>query len=146
MEETIDYCGTVVGVDNDKVYVRVAPKSACSGCRIQSACMTAKSSAQTIETPNPQGKVYKIGEAVTLSLRESYSIQAALWAFVVPLALLIAAIAIASGVGLPDSDSAMAGLGVLPVYYVILYLMRGKFRKKFVFQITQPVETNIDNL
>ncbi|MDR0994976.1 MAG: SoxR reducing system RseC family protein [Tannerella sp.] len=140
MADSVNYCGTVTRVGEGKAYVSVAPKAACTGCQLQSACMTAGGKEQIIEAPVPAGLSLTAGEAVTLSCRASSEWKAAFWAFALPLLLVIAVAALFSALHWGDEKSALIALAVLPPYYLVLYLCRNILKKKFIFTITKGGE------
>ena len=61
---------------------------------------------------------------------------AVILAFVLPLVIMIGCIIIGiKCVGLSDLSSIMIMIGILTLYYIILYLFRNKIAQKFVFMI-----------
>ena len=61
--------------------------------------------------------------------------QAVLLAFVLPLILVFATIAIGTSMQWKETTSGLTGLFLLVPYYCLLYLSRDLLKKKFVFTL-----------
>jgi sigma-E factor negative regulatory protein RseC len=85
---------------------------------------------------------FKENEDVIICGQSSSGLQAVLFAFVLPLALVIFMVVIGLRSGWGESISALSGLSSLIPYYYILYLMRDKLKRKFVFTLEKQ-ENNL---
>ena len=61
--------------------------------------------------------------------------KAVAFAFGLPLLLLVAALITAMAVSGSEKAAAIASLGVLVPYYVVLFLLRDRIKKDFQFRI-----------
>lgn len=132
----IDHEGVIYKTDIDSVYVRILQQTACSECHAKSACGIANAKEKIIEIPgNPED--YKVGEKVIIVGNSSIGLKAVLYAFVIPLMLVIAVLA--SALYFLDSEglSALSAIVFLAIYYWILYLFRNNLKNKFIFSIVK---------
>jgi len=134
MNENIRHNGIITRICEDTIFVRIVQQSACAGCHARSMCSASESKVKEIEIKDRSGK-YQIDEEVTICGQSSLGLQAVLLAFVWPLLLVIAAIVIGMGSGLDETISGVFGLLILIPYYLILYIMREKLKRKFVFTL-----------
>ena len=132
MDNTIHHTGVIERIEPDKVYVKIIQQSACAGCHAKSMCNASESKDRIIEI---EGLFisFQVNEEVELQGRSSLGYLAILYAFVLPLILLLTVIIICLEFNRSEAVSALAGLAALPVYYSVLYFFRDKLKKRFVF-------------
>ena len=78
---------------------------------------------------------FHVGQEVLVEGTMKQGLKATWWAYVVPLILVVCAILVVVLTGGNDALAALAALGVLVVYYVIMYQFRSRFEDKFGFTI-----------
>lgn len=134
MNRNIHHAGVVVRIENDIIYVKILQQSACSGCHAKSVCNASESKEKIIEVEDHTGE-YHIGEQVSICGETSLGLQAVFLAFVIPLFILLASIAIGTWLGYSETTTGLAGLVMLIPYYFILYKLRDRLKKQFVFKL-----------
>lgn len=134
MSESIRHKGIVEKVDGGTVYVRIIQQSACSGCHAQSMCAASESKVKVIEVPDTSGQ-FQVNEEVELCGRSSLGLQAVLLAFIFPLFIVVAAIIAGTNMQWEETTSGLTGLLLLVPYYCILYLLRDKLKRQFIFTL-----------
>ena len=134
MSESINHTGFVEKIDGDTVFVRITQQSACSGCHAQSMCSASEKKDKIIEVPDRSGK-FHINEEVQLCGQSSLGLQAVLLAFVFPLIIVFAAIVTGTSMQWEETTSGLTGLLLLVPYYSILYFLREKLKRKFIFTL-----------
>jgi sigma-E factor negative regulatory protein RseC len=82
---------------------------------------------------------YSVGEAVQVGARQSLGVVAVLLCYVVPLVVLVGALAVAISLGCSEGVSALISLGSMALYYAILYLFRNKISRKVIFTIDKLI-------
>lgn len=87
-----------------------------------------------IEVP-ADGERFSAGERVMVCGRSSLGLQAVLLAFVLPIIIVVAGIALGERWGWGETASGLAGLALLIPYYGVLYMARDILRKKFTFTL-----------
>jgi sigma-E factor negative regulatory protein RseC len=134
MNENIRHNGKIEHKEGDRILVRIVQQSACAGCHARAVCSVAESKVKLIEIVDKSGK-FKENEDVIICGRSSLGLLAVLFAFVLPLVLVISMVVIAIRLGWGEAAGALSGLLSLVPYYSILYLMRDKLKRKFVFTL-----------
>ena len=137
MAQDIRHQGVIDSVEGQTVMVRITQSSACGGCQARNICRAAESKDKTVEVHCTDASGFKAGQTVTVSGAESLGMKAVAFAFGLPLLLLVAALVVAMAVSGSEKVAAIAALGVLVPYYVVLFLLRDRFRKDFQFRIIQ---------
>lgn len=134
MSESINHTGIIEKIEGNTVFVRIIQQSACSGCHAQSMCSASETKEKVIEVLDYSEK-FRIKEEVMLCGKSSLGLQAVLLAFILPLILVVIAIATGSRMQWEDTTSGLTGLLFLILYYCILFLLRDKLKKRFIFTL-----------
>ena len=135
MGADIRHEGVVDSIDGQKVTVRILQASACSGCQASRICRAAESKEKLVEVNVTGAERLSVGQTVTVVGEERMGLAAVMLAFGLPLLLLLAALIAAVSVTGNERIGALAALGVLVPYYIVLMLMRGRIKKDFQFRI-----------
>ena len=111
--------------------VRVTRLSACAGCGLAGHCGASECRRQLVMVPCDKTEDYAVGDRVCVYTTQG-SVRTALWAgFGLPLLLLLAGVGIAIGfLGYGEAMAALAGVGVLIPYYILLYLVRRRIGRR----------------
>lgn len=134
MSEDISHNGIIEKIDSSTVYVRIIQQSACSDCHAKSMCAASESKEKIIEVPDNSGK-FHVNEEVLLCGRSSLGLQAVLLAFVFPLIIVLAAIVAGTNMQWEETTSGLTGLLLLVPYYYILYSLRDRLKRRFIFTL-----------
>ena len=134
MSESINHNGVIEKIGGGTVYVRIIQQSACSGCHAKSMCTASESKAKVIEVPDNSGK-FHVNEEVQLCGRSSLGLQAVLLAFIFPLIIVFATIVTGTSMQWEETTCGLTGLLLLVPYYCILYFLRDKLKKRFIFTL-----------
>ena len=135
MVDIIKHRGIVEKVDGTHITVRIVQTSACAACSAKGLCNASESNEKQIDVyeVNPS---YQIGEEVVLCGTTSMGMRAVLFAFGVP--LLIVMIALGVSMKMTDDNalfsSFIALLSVIP-YYIVIYASKEKLNRTFSFTI-----------
>lgn len=135
MGEHISHPGVVVGVNDKDLDIEILSSSMCGSCGIKSACGMSEMQEKRVTVPKPADKEFIVGQPVKIIMNTSQGNKAALFAYFIPAFLLVAIIVILSNLSIKEWISALVGIGVLAVYYVILYFFRDKLRNEFTYEI-----------
>lgn len=134
MSESIEHNGVVDKIEGNVVFVRIVQQSACSGCHAQSMCSASDRKEKIIEIVDHSGQ-FQVDEQVKISGQSSLGLQAVLLAFVIPLVLVLAAIAVGTGLQWEETISGLFGLLLLLPYYSLLYVLRDRLKRRFIFTL-----------
>lgn len=136
--ERIEHTGTVERVSDTEVTVRIVASGACAQCRAREACGMGESRDKMVVVPTADAKDYRPGEQVRVSVSRAAGLTAVAVGYVGALAVLVAAIVLGTGVaGWSEGLSALAGLGAVAIYYICVWLVRGRIERKIRFTITK---------
>ena len=139
MKGYIEHEGYVESINDESIFVRIIQTSACAGCKAKSLCQSAESKEKIIEVKKSsdyQSRSISQGDHVKVIGTTQMGTYAVVLAFVLPLILMIGCIAIGiEYVGLSELASILIMIGVLALYYIILYLLRNNIAQNFVFKI-----------
>lgn len=139
MSKTITHDGVVIKTEGSNVHVQIVSHSACAGCHARGAC-TASDSKEKVIIAQSGGVEYSIGDRVTIIGSNSAAWYAVRLAFIYP--ILLAFIVLAGILVLTQSEvvACLGCLGVIAVYYLVLFLLRNKIETKFVFTLRKQAD------
>ncbi len=119
-----------------RVRVRIEQKSACAGCHAKAICSSSDSKEKIVDVLDASGRVRSVGDRVMVVGTSSMSAFAVVVAFVVPLVLMVGVIVLAQKLlAMSEVAAAGCGLGVLVLYWLLLWTRRGMISRRLVFTI-----------
>jgi len=139
MSTNIHHSGVIEEINGNTVFVRIIQQSACAGCHARSMCIASDNKEKIIEVTD-FSKSFHPQESVMLVGKTSLGLQAVFLAFVIPLILVIIAIVLGTYLSWPETTSAIIAIAVLVPYYCLLYLMREKLKRRFIFTLEKITE------
>lgn len=135
MKRSVEHRGIVERIEDNVVMVKVERQSACAGCHAKGLCGESGQE-RIIEVRTPNAKEFQPAERVIVALeRESMGFMSVVWAYLLPLVLLLAVLFAANALGLGDGPAAIASLASTAAYYVMLYILRRHIDRKIKFTI-----------
>lgn len=140
MSDYIEHEGIVVSLEGKRATVRIIQQSACAGCHAKSACTAADRADKEIDAQLGDAATFEVGEQVLLRGSNRIGMEAVLLAFVIPFLLIIGLLILFSTMEMEDGVSGAMALGVLIPYYGLLYAMRERLTKRFVFEVFKKIE------
>ncbi len=93
-------CGTIEGVFDSEVRVIVDRKAACQGCQATGVCHGFTKNRMDLMLSRPPGPVRR-GDTVVIAMEGASLLKASTFAFMVPLAAILAALFITQAAGTP---------------------------------------------
>lgn len=125
MQKPIHHKGIVTAVGRDSITVAVSPGSRCDGCGIALVC-SSKGDRVVMDVPVGDPGRYHAGQEVEL-IASSDAEWRALWlGMALPCLLLLCSVMGLLWLGAGPSVSAVSGMVVIAIYYLILYIFRKK--------------------
>ena len=137
-KERIEHEGRVVDISEQYISVEIVSKSACAECHARGVCAAGDEKIKVVEVPldlSLLARDLKVGDTVNVVLSGSLGVKAIWLAYVIPLALLLAAIFVFSHCGVQELYVGLLSLGVTALYYAVLALFRNRLSKVFTFTI-----------
>ena len=144
MSSIIQHKGIVQDIQNDHLEIMIISESACSSCKSKKVCSISEIKEKLIRIETNY-KTYKIGDKVTVFLEEKMGVIAVIFAYVLPLVLMISILV--AGYLLKFSEPILGGAVIvsLSVYYIALYIFRKQFDKRMSFRVEkQETELTIE--
>lgn len=135
MSSEIRQSGVVDAVHGQVVTVRILQASACSGCHAAGICRASESKEKLVQVDCSDASSYQVGQNVTVSGQERLAVRALVLAFGMPLLLMLTALVATIAVTGNEKTAAAAAFLVLVPYYLVLFLIRDRIKKEFVFKI-----------
>lgn len=133
-EHTFSQQGVVESIATDCITVRIECNSACSACHAKSMCVSTDKAEKRVEV-EPDGREYQIGDKVIVYGQRQIAFKALFWGYLCPLLLVVVSLAILVNSGQSEIVSGCISILLLLPYYLVLFLLRNRFKKKFVFKI-----------
>ena len=133
--ESISHEGIVTRITDDELEIKILAQSACAACHAKSACGMGEQAEKILTVPKPKDRDFSLNQKVNVKMAIEQGNKAAVLAYLIPIILLLAVLFICLGLGLSEGLSALLGIIALIPYYIILYLLRDKLKKKFEYLI-----------
>ncbi len=133
--EVIEHKGIVVSVDPAVTKVEIIRSSACGTCHAKELCGFSEESKKTVEVATDGFKPHEPGDEVVLCMKRTMGMKAVWIAYVLPLVILVAAILLMSLLHAGELATGLAAIGAVALYYLVIFLLRGKLNDDFVFYI-----------
>lgn len=134
-KESISHKGKIISITPRTTSVEFTSSSACSSCHAAGLCGMSEYQEKVVEVPTSPYSAHSVGEEVEVVLESSMGLKAVWIAYVVPVLLLMAAILIATKMNLGELFAALIGIGVVALYYFVVWLFRGKLENEYIFRI-----------
>lgn len=137
VEDYVEECGTITEIYENTVIVKIISNSMCASCHAKGACSSMDSTNKEITVKTSDFFKYKIGENVKVYMARKLGFLAVLLGFFFPFLIMTSLIFIfkLSYPNTQDIFLAIIGLSSLVVYYFMIYLLRNRIEKDFVFKI-----------
>ena len=135
MGEHISHPGVVVRINDKDIEIEILSSSMCGSCGIKSACGMSEMQEKRVTVPKPADKEFIVGQPVKIIMNTSQGNKAALFAYFIPAFLLVAILVILSNLLIKEWIAALVGIGVIAVYYLVLYFFKEKLKSEFKYEI-----------
>lgn len=131
----IEHRGVVECVMSHAVRVSIRQEAACAACAAAHLCNSSESKDKTMDIACDNAASYHVGQQVMVVGKLGLGLRATLWAYVVPLILLIAVLITVFHLTGNEGLSALIALLSLMLYAFFLYLLRERLQRTFSFEI-----------
>lgn len=139
MPEIIDHQGIIKEIkDQQRLIVSIISISACNHCSSKETCtmsLSSEAKEKEVEVFVNDTSKYTPGTSVVVEMKLSTGNLAVLLSYVMPLIVMLTTVFIAYGITKNEGISGILGLIVLVPYYLIIYLLNSKIKKRFRFTL-----------
>ena len=131
----ISHRGRIVSITPEFTTVEIVSESACAACHAKGLCSLGDSKVKQVEVPTRGWDNYTVGQEVSVVLRATMGHKAVWLAYVVPLLVMVAALLGILAAGGSELLAGLGAIGAVAVYYGVIWLLRDRLRKEYVFNI-----------
>lgn len=135
MREEVSHKGKVIKMTPQLTTVAFLQHGACSGCYAAAYCGMGDLAEKVVEVTTDPYAAYGVGDEVEVLLKATMGLKAVWMAYFLPLLVLLGTVLGLIGLGVGEVPAALAALAAVGVYYLLLYLLRGKLRNEYIFVI-----------
>lgn len=135
MNEKIRHSGVVCSTGKGRVGVRILQASACGACKVASRCNASEAKEKTVYVDVGDDSLYAVGDSVTVVTDGRTGLRASLYAYLLPLMLMVAVLAAVDMLTDSEGAAALAAIGALLPYYIGLYFCRARLGSTIRFEI-----------
>lgn len=131
----ISHKGKVLTITPDTTIVEIVSESACASCHAKSMCSLGDVKAKIVEVPTSPWNKFEPGDEVDVVFKASMGHRAVFLAYVIPLIVMVLVLLGGSLFSLSELNSALAALVAVAFYYFCLYLLRGRIKREYIFNL-----------
>ena len=132
----ISHKGKIVDIAPDFITVEIVAESACASCHASSLCGTLDAAHKAISVPATLGD-WQVGQEVQVFLKRSMGFKAVWLAYAIPLLVLLAVLLGLNSAGMGELASGLIAIGAVGIYYLVLWLFRGRLQNEYSFYIKE---------
>lgn len=137
----VTQAGLVTAMHGDVADIQIVQTSACASCHIRGVCSAGDTSAKLVQVPGAPN--LRPGMRVELRMPERHGWLGVIFAFILPLLVVVgASFGLATPLG-SEEAAALAGIGLLGLYYGALFLTRHVFSRIVTFEAV-PLKEGIE--
>lgn len=125
--------GIVDQISDKAIRVKIMSMSACASCHAKGACTVADMEEKEVEVPLAGN--YKVGQRVMVTGSTAQGLQAAWWAYILPILLLLLTLFVSFSLTGNEALAGLLALVVLVPYFGLIKLSEKFMKKTFQFTI-----------
>lgn len=129
----IEHEGIVDQISDKAIRVKIMSLSACASCHAKGACTVADMEEKEVEVPLAGN--YKVGQRVMVTGSTAQGLQAAWWAYILPILLLLLTLFVTFSLTGNEALAGLLALVVLVPYFGLIKLSEKFMKKTFQFTI-----------
>jgi len=134
----IEQKGTIEAIANNKITVRIDRESACGHCHIQGLCHLTGPLERTIDVKN-DNRNFLVGDVVEIMITRGMGNKAVVFGYLLPFIIMVFTLLLLTSLSLAEWISGLISLAVLVPYYIVLYILREKLSRNFIFTIRKKL-------
>lgn len=132
--QEINHEGVIKSIKDNIATVEILQKSSCASCELTGACNMSESTIKEVDVPLMSNK-YAKGDKVDIVFTREEGFKALLIGYVLPFVVMILAMVVSKIFWESDLIVGLLSIGVLSLYYLILFLLKNKIRTLFEFRL-----------
>lgn len=117
------------------VEVELIVENSCAGCKAKAICGIDEDDTRFVTVYDELACYYTIGEEVLVGVSEIMGMKAATYAYIIPFFILLGTLLLTLHIGWSESSAGLTSLGLMCLYYVVVFIFRKRIEKEIVFKI-----------
>ncbi len=135
MKKELYHDGKIIEITPEFTSVEIISSSACSQCHAKGLCGFSEEESKVVMVPTSPYTERKVGDTVTLALKQTMGLKAVWISYVIPLIILMILVLSLSSVIDNEVWTGLTAIGGVALYYLVIWLLRDKLKNEFVFYI-----------
>ena len=135
MKKEIYHDGKIIEITPEFTSVEIISSSACSQCHAKGLCGFSEEESKVVMVPTSPYTERKVGDTVTLAMKQTMGLKAVWISYVIPLIILMILVLSLSSVIDNEVWTGLTAIGGVALYYLVIWLLRDKLKNEFVFCI-----------
>ena len=136
-KKSVDHKGTIIEITEGNIRVEIINKSMCAACHAKGFCTTGDSKEKVVDVAYFNNGEYSLGDSVIVTMRRSMGFKAVWISYVIPLLILLIFLLTLHSLGFGELLAGVSSVLAVGVYYLVVYLLRGRISTDFVFTIAK---------
>ncbi len=133
----ISHRGRIVEITPSLTSVEIISESACSACHARGMCELGGLKTKLVQVPTRGWDNFQVGDEVEVVLTAAMGHAAVMLAYVAPLIVLVAVLLTLTFAGVGELTAGLCSLGAVALWYGVLWLMRDRLKKDYIFKINR---------
>lgn len=134
-QEEVSHKGKIVSITPEVTTVSILQHAACGECHAAGICGMSDLAEKTVDVPTDPYAFRNVGDEVEVVLKASMGLKAVWLCYAIPLVILLAVVVGLLQAGVGEVAAGLYGLAAIGLYYLGLYLLRGKLKNEYIFTI-----------
>ena len=135
MKKEIYHDGKIIEITPEFTSDEIISSSACSQCHAKRLSGFSEEESKVVMVPTSPYTERKVGDTVTLALKQTMGLKAVWISYVIPLIILMILVLSLSSVIDNEVWTGLAAIGGVALYYLVIWLLQDKLKNEFVFYI-----------
>lgn len=131
----VTHPGIIKKIEGNKIEIAIMVTSGCASCEIKGACSVSDVEEKSVMVTTANTDQYKIGQAITIEMKQSLGTWAVLLGYVFPFLVLFTGLLLFINIGIEQGLAGILSLLLLLPYYLILYFSRNYLGSRFNYSI-----------
>lgn len=133
----VSHSGRIVSINPQFTTVEFVSESACSACHAAGLCGMSEATTKAVQVPTDPFKTYYVGQEVNVNLKATMGLKAVWISYGIPLLILMILIVSLSYIAKNELVIGTGAIAGVLIYYLVIWLMRDKFAKEYIFYIRE---------
>lgn len=131
----VEHKGIIIAIEDRRIDVSIVAESACGSCKVKNVCGMSEAEEKVVSVGVEHTQYFEVGEQVDVLISQGMGMKAVTAAYIVPFFILLGSLIILLETGAGEVVAGLTSLGLVMVYYLLLYLNRRRIEKEIILKI-----------